>query len=91
MLDEIVQILNDYPDYYMTIDGHTDDVGKEESNLQLSKDRANAVRNYFIGKGVSESRLVANGYGESMPVADNKTKAGKAKNRRVAMDLHLKD
>jgi outer membrane protein OmpA-like peptidoglycan-associated protein len=90
MLDEIVQILNDYPDYYMSIDGHTDDVGKDESNMQLSKDRANSVRNYFIGKGISESRLEANGYGETQPVADNKTKAGKAKNRRVAMDLHLK-
>jgi outer membrane protein OmpA-like peptidoglycan-associated protein len=90
MLDEIVQILNDYPDYYMTIDGHTDNVGKDESNMQLSKDRANSVRNYFIGKGIAEGRLEANGYGETQPVADNKTKAGKAKNRRVAMDLHLK-
>jgi outer membrane protein OmpA-like peptidoglycan-associated protein len=91
LLDEIVQILNDYPDYIMTIDGHTDDVGKDDFNMQLSKDRANSVKNYFVGKGVAESRLIANGFGETMPVASNKTKAGKAKNRRVAMDLKLKD
>lgn len=90
MLDEIVQILNDYPDYYMTIDGHTDNVGKPEKNLVLSMDRAKSVKNYFIGKGISESRLEANGFGDTQPVADNKTKAGKAKNRRVAMDLKLK-
>ncbi|MBL7719364.1 MAG: OmpA family protein [Flavipsychrobacter sp.] len=91
MLDEIVQILNDYPDYYMSIDGHTDNVGKPEKNLVLSQDRANAVKNYFVSKGISESRLQTNGYGDTQPVGDNKTKAGKAQNRRVAMDLHLKD
>jgi outer membrane protein OmpA-like peptidoglycan-associated protein len=91
LLDEVVQILNDYPDYYMTIDGHTDDVGKDDKNMQLSKDRANSVKNYFVGKGISEGRLVTNGYGETQPVASNKTAAGRAKNRRVAMDLKLKD
>jgi outer membrane protein OmpA-like peptidoglycan-associated protein len=91
LLDEVVKILNDYPDYYMTIDGHTDDVGKDDRNLQLSKDRANSVKNYFVGKGISEGRLVTNGFGESQPVAPNKTAAGRAKNRRVAMDLKLKD
>ena len=91
MLDEIVQILNDYPDYYMTIDGHTDNVGKPDKNLVLSQDRANSVKNYFVSKGVSESRLQTNGFGDTQPVGDNKTKAGKAQNRRVAMDLRLKN
>ncbi len=91
MLDEIVQILNDYPDYYMTIDGHTDNVGNDASNLTLSLGRANAVKNYFVGKGVTETRLQTNGFGETQPVAPNKTAAGRAKNRRVAMDLKLKD
>lgn len=90
LLDEIVKILNDYPDYNMTIDGHTDNTGEDAKNMQLSKDRANAVMNYFISKGISASRLTANGYGETTPVAPNKTAAGRAKNRRVVMDLKLK-
>jgi len=91
MLNEIVKILNEYPDYYMTIDGHTDNVGKPAKNLQLSKDRANAVKNYFVSQGVKEDRLVTNGYGDTKPVASNKTAAGRAKNRRVAMDLKLRE
>ncbi len=91
LLDEIVQILNDYPDYYMTIDGHTDNVGSDASNQVLSLGRANAVKNYFVSKGVADSRLQTNGFGESQPAADNKTAAGRAKNRRVAMDLKLKN
>lgn len=91
LLDEIVKILNDYPDYIMTIDGHTDNVGKPDKNLQLSKDRANSVKNYFVAKGVAEDRLTTNGYGDTRPAASNKTAAGRAKNRRVAMDLKLRD
>jgi outer membrane protein OmpA-like peptidoglycan-associated protein len=90
MLDEIVKILNDYPDYNMTIEGHSDNVGNPAKNLQLSKDRANAVKNYFVAKGISDSRLSANGFGDAKPVASNKTAAGRAKNRRVAMDLQLR-
>lgn len=90
LLDEIVKILNDYPDYAMTIDGHTDNTGDDARNLQLSKDRANAVMNYFIAKGINAGRLSANGYGETTPAASNKTAAGRAKNRRVVMDLKLK-
>lgn len=91
LLDEVVKILKDYPDYIMTIDGHTDNVGNPEKNMQLSKDRADAVKNYFITKGISSDRLMSNGYGDTKPVAPNKTAAGRAKNRRVAMDLKLRD
>ncbi|RYE22766.1 MAG: OmpA family protein, partial [Sphingobacteriales bacterium] len=90
LLDEIVGILNNYPDYMMTIDGHTDDVGSDETNLKLSRDRAASVKNYFVSKGVGTDRIATNGYGETQPVASNKTAAGRAKNRRVAMDLKLK-
>ncbi len=90
MLDEIVQILNDYPDYNMTIDGHTDNTGNAAKNLQLSQERADAVKNYFIAKGIATERLTSTGYGDTKPVADNKTAAGRAKNRRVAMDLVLR-
>lgn len=91
LLNEIVKILNDYPDYYMTIDGYTDNVGKPETNLQLSKDRAQSVKNYFVSQGIPENKIVANGHGEADPVASNKTAKGRAKNRRVAMDLKLKE
>lgn len=91
LLDEVVKILNDYPDYLMTIDGHTDNVGNAAKNMQLSRDRADAVKNYFVTKGISSDRLMSNGYGDTKPVAPNKTAAGRAKNRRVAMDLKLKD
>lgn len=91
LLNEIVKILNDYPDYIMTIDGHTDDVGTDVSNLQLSKDRAASVKAYFVSQGIPEARIVTNGYGETQPAATNKTAAGRAKNRRVAMDLILRD
>ncbi len=91
LLDEIVAILNEYSDYYMTIDGHTDDVGTDAKNLTLSRDRAAAVKDYFVGKGIASDRLDTNGYGESQPVATNKTAAGRAKNRRVEMKLKLRD
>jgi len=91
LLDEIVRMLNDYPDYIMTIEGHTDNVGKPEANRKLSLERANAVKNYFVSKGISDERLMTNGYGDTKPVASNKTAAGRAKNRRVVMDLKLKD
>jgi outer membrane protein OmpA-like peptidoglycan-associated protein len=91
LLDGIVKILNDYPDYNMSIEGHTDNVGKPDKNMQLSKDRAASVKNYFVSKGISADRLTTNGFGDTKPVASNKTAAGRAKNRRVAMDLKLKD
>jgi len=91
LLDEIVGILNEYTDYYMTIDGFTDNVGTSEKNLKLSKERADAVKIYFVSKGISDKRLVTGGYGDTQPVASNKTAEGRAKNRRVALDLKLMD
>ncbi|MCW3123531.1 MAG: OmpA/MotB domain protein [Flavipsychrobacter sp.] len=90
LLDEIVAILNEYKDYYMTIEGHTDDVGSDAKNLILSRDRAASVKAYYVSKGISNDRLETDGFGESRPVASNKTAAGRAKNRRVEMDLKLR-
>lgn len=90
LLDEIVKILNDYPDYNMSIEGHTDNTGSAEKNMTLSKERAAAVKNYFIAQGIDASRLTSEGYGDTKPVESNKTAAGRAKNRRVAMDLKLR-
>jgi OmpA-OmpF porin, OOP family len=86
-LNDVVKILNENPTYKVQIDGHTDDVGKDESNQTLSEQRAASVKAYFVSKGIGEDRLSSTGYGESKPVADNKTAAGRARNRRVEMAL----
>jgi OOP family OmpA-OmpF porin len=84
-LDELAEILNRYPEAKLTIGGHTDDVGKDDYNMNLSQKRTNSVRLYLISKGISEARLTAIGYGETQPIADNKTAEGRAKNRRVEL------
>ena len=89
-LDEIVSIINEYPDYNLRLSGHTDNVGKDASNLTLSQARVDAVKAYLVGKAVPENRLEATGYGESKPIATNKTAVGRAQNRRVEMELYLK-
>ncbi|MBA3827772.1 MAG: OmpA family protein [Taibaiella sp.] len=91
ILNEIVQILRDYPDYNMAIAGHTDNVGKPAKNLLLSQQRAASVKNYFVSQGIKMERLTTSGYGETRPVATNKTAVGRAKNRRVVMDMQLKN
>lgn len=68
---------------YIEVIGHTDDVGDEAYNQELSEQRAEAVRNYLIGAGVDASKTVTLGAGESMPIASNKTDEGRAENRRV--------
>ncbi len=84
-LDELATILNRYPEANLTIEGHTDDVGKDEYNLTLSQKRTESVKVYLISKGIPEARLTAIGYGETRPIADNKTELGRAKNRRVEL------
>lgn len=84
-LDDLAQILSRYNGVNLTIEGHTDNVGEDQYNQELSQKRTESVRDYLISKGVSASRLTAIGYGETRPIADNKTTAGKAKNRRVEL------
>jgi outer membrane protein OmpA-like peptidoglycan-associated protein len=84
-LSEVAKILSDNPQLKLAIDGHTDNVGNDAFNQDLSEKRAAAVKTYLVSKGVDESRLAATGYGETQPVADNKTTAGRQKNRRVEM------
>ena len=86
-LDALVAILMEYPEANVAIDGHTDNVGDPAANKELSQKRAAAVMAYLINKGIAASRLTATGYGDTQPIADNKTKAGKAKNRRVDFKL----
>ncbi len=86
VLDANVTMLQKHPNANVEVVGHTDSTGSEAYNQKLSEARAKSVMNYFISKGVSASRLSASGRGESSPVADNKTKEGRAQNRRI--ELH---
>ncbi len=90
-LDEVVKILNEYKDYDLVIEGHTDNSGKADKNQLLSEQRAQAVKDYFIAKGIEEGRLTSAGYGDTKPLVPNTNAANKAKNRRVTLDLKLKE
>lgn len=89
-LDEAVTVLKTYTDVVFVIEGHTDNVGEDAYNLNLSKARAKAVKNYFISKGIPTSRITSEGYGETKPIATNDTEEGKAKNRRVEIKSRKK-
>lgn len=84
---DIIQILNEYPTAKFTVEGHTDSVGSESLNQKLSESRANSVRDFLIDKGIGSDRLTAIGYGEAKPIATNNTRAGRAQNRRVEINL----
>ena len=83
ILNQIINVLKKYPNSRFRIEGHTDNVGKDEYNLGLSQRRAQAVTNYFKSKGLAGSRFTTKWYGEKNPVASNDTPEGRAKNRRV--------
>ena len=87
VLDGAVKVLKDFEDLKLEIGGHTDSVGRESTNLRLSQSRADAVRQYMIDKGIDGERLKAVGYGESKPKASNRTRAGRAENRRIDFTL----
>lgn len=89
VLDEIIEIMNQYPDYKLSISGHTDDVGTAENNLLLSTERAKACSDYLLYRGISEERLRSKGYGESKPMVSNNSPAGREQNRRVEFELVL--
>ncbi|MES1215718.1 MAG: OmpA family protein [Bacteroidota bacterium] len=86
-LDKLVQLLNDNPGLRIEIGGHTDNVGKPADNLILSNNRAKSVINYLVSKNIAAQRLTSKGYGETKPIADNKTEEGRALNRRTEMKV----
>jgi outer membrane protein OmpA-like peptidoglycan-associated protein len=86
-LTKVGDVLAKYSDDRVRIEGHTDSQGTTKHNEELSVRRANAVKTVLVGRGVQEQQITALGMGESKPVADNATKDGRAKNRRV--ELHI--
>ncbi len=87
VLDQIVKVLNDAPDMRLRIEGHTDNEGGDDANLELSRQRAMAVQKYLVGKGITPSRLEAIGYGETKPIDTNRIPQGRQRNRRV--EFHI--
>jgi len=84
-LAKISGIVLAYPSLHLQVEGHTDSVGSDEYNQQLSQKRAGAVRDYLVQQGISESAIEARGFGKTDPVASNETAEGRQQNRRVEM------
>ncbi|MFZ5476751.1 MAG: OmpA family protein [Myxococcota bacterium] len=86
-LYDALKVFEDFPDVRIEVQGHTDDVGNDEFNLDLSQRRAEAVADWFYAHGVAYGRLRAVGYGETLPIAENSSDSGRAENRRVEFKL----
>ncbi|HNP17907.1 MAG TPA: OmpA family protein [Fulvivirga sp.] len=87
ILDKVVDVLQNNPDYLLKISGHTDSQGNDDANLILSNKRAQSTKRYIVEHGIDEARLDAIGYGETKPVADNETAEGRKQNRRVEFQI----
>ena len=88
ILDRLVAFMNENKDKRASLSGHTDSVGTESYNQALSERRVSSVRDYVVKKGVEGGRVSGQGFGESKPIADNKTKEGRSKNRRVEIKVN---
>ena len=86
-LDNLFRDLDKDKEMTVEIGAHTDNVGSDEYNRKLSLRRAKSIKEYLVGKGISEKRMVSKGYGEAVPVADNNTEEGRATNRRVEVKI----
>ncbi|CAA6800546.1 MAG: Unknown protein, partial [uncultured Thiotrichaceae bacterium] len=87
ILTEVAETLRKFPELRIEVSGHTDSAGNDQLNLTLSQARAETVKQYLIDQGIDGNNLVAKGYGETQPIADNATAAGRAANRRVKLEL----
>ena len=88
ILDRLVAFMNENKDKKASLSGHTDNIGTEAYNQRLSERRVSAVQGYIVKKGVESSRVSGQGFGESKPIADNKTREGRSKNRRVEIKVN---
>lgn len=87
ILNQIINVLKKYPNSRFRIEGHTDSTGKKQKNIELSQNRADAVKIYLIQGGIASNRLESQGFGPEKPIASNKNKKGRALNRRVEINL----
>jgi outer membrane protein OmpA-like peptidoglycan-associated protein len=91
VLDEVVTIMKEHPEITrIRIEGHTDSTGSRQHNLKLSEARARTVKNYLASHGIEAGRMSSVGLGQTRPIADNKTEEGRAKNRRVEIQIEEK-
>jgi OOP family OmpA-OmpF porin len=87
ILDRLIAFLKENSDKKVELEGHTDSVGTDQYNQNLSERRAASVKEYLTKRGVDTSRITTKGFGESKPIADNKTAEDRAKNRRVEIKV----
>lgn len=88
VLEEVLDVLSQFPGYYLIVDAHTDSVGSDETNLRLSRDRAAEIKKHLLSRGIDENRIVARGWGETRPVVQQeKDEEDRAKNRRTEFIL----
>ncbi len=87
-LDDLAATLKKYDDTNILVEGHTDATGEESYNKKLSDKRAESVEDYLVSNGVADSRITTQGYGESQPIGDNNTAAGRRQNRRVEVAIY---
>jgi outer membrane protein OmpA-like peptidoglycan-associated protein/tetratricopeptide (TPR) repeat protein len=90
VLDQLIEFLSDNVSIYIQIQGYTDNIGNDADNLRLSQNRAKSVYNYLIANGITPLRLTYQGFGKALPVADNATEEGRAKNRRTVFVINRK-
>jgi OmpA-OmpF porin, OOP family len=89
VLDQIAEIMARYPGYKLRISGHTDSVGDDDNNQRLSEERAQSCYLYLVEKGIAPDRASFKGFGETMPIATNRSSEGRSRNRRVEFDLYI--
>jgi len=89
LLDEIFIALGLFPNVPVRVEGHASSEGSSQRNLELSVERATAVRDYLVGRGAAENRFTIEGFGDTRPIADNSTEAGRARNRRIEFIAEL--
>ena len=86
----IIQLMNEHPSYFLMVEGHTDNVGSEKKNLEISIKRAKVIADYIISQGINKNRVSYKGYGEMRPITYNSTEESKAINRRVDFRISRK-
>lgn len=87
VLQDVAKVLNKYEKTYLQVEGHTDSTGSSHYNQTLSESRAQSVKSYLVQQNVNQQRVGIQGYGETQPIADNNTTAGRASNRRVELRI----